>query len=233
MWSDEQRWGSMTARSKRNRRIDVWWNDDDSSRLALLTAYLFTRNSEWSRASIRLLASAGAEDIVQRRADLTAMLEDARIQADVVCLVNPDQAAIVNACADATLVLVTMRIRRDETLDALGGELDLLLRQLPMTAAVLAGESFDLLAGPESGHHQSLVEAEEALEEAKARLATLEKKLAEASAALDAARIGDAADSADRVEELERNRAIVSRRTIKARVRVESAQAEVDALSGL
>jgi hypothetical protein len=232
MWSDEQRWGSMTARSKRNRRIDVWWNDDDSSRLALLTAYLFTRNSDWSRASIRLLASAGPEGIVQRRADLTAMLEEARIQADVVCLVNPDQAAVVNACADATLVLVTMRIRRDETLDALGGDLDLLLRQLPMTAAVMAGESFDLLAGPESGHHESLAEAEEALQEAQARLATLERKLAEASAALDDARTSGVSDSADHVAELERRREIVMRRTIKARVRVESAQAEVDALSG-
>jgi hypothetical protein len=232
MWSDEQRWGAMTARSKRNRRIDVWWNDDDSSRLALLTAYLFTRNSEWSRASIRVLAGAGAEGLVHRRAELAAMLEEARIEADVVCLIDPDQAAIVNACADAALVLVTMRIRRDETLDALGGDLDLLLRRLPMTAAVLAGESFDLLAGPESGHHESLAGAEEALEEAKARLATLEKKLAEVSAAVDAAGTTGDSESADHVEELERNREIVLRRTIKARVRVESTQADVDALLG-
>ena len=232
IWSDEQRWGAMTARSKRNRRIDVWWNDDDSSRLALLTAYLFTRNSEWSRVSIRLLASAGPDGIIQRRADLTAMLRDARIEADVVCLVDPDQAAIVNACADAALVLVTMRIRRDETLDALGGDLDLLLRRLPMAAAVLAGESFDLLAGPESGHHESLTEAEEALTEAKARLATLEKKLAEVSAALDAAITTGGSDSADGFEDLDRQREIILRRTIKARVRVESAQADVDALLG-
>jgi len=149
-----------------------------------------------------------------------------------VCLVDPDQAAIVNACADAALVLVTMRIRRDETLDALGGDLDLLLRRLPMAAAVLAGESFDLLAGPESGHHESLTEAEEALTEAKARLATLEKKLAEVSAALDAAITTGGSDSADGFEDLDRQREIILRRTIKARVRVESAQADVDALLG-
>jgi chromosome segregation ATPase len=125
-----------------------------------------------------------------------------------------------------------MRIRRDETLDALGGDLDLLLRRLPMTAAVLAGESFDLLAGPESGHHESLAGAEEALEEAKARLSTLEKKLAEVSVAVDAAGTTGDSESADHVEELERNREIVLRRTIKARVRVESTQADVDALLG-
>jgi hypothetical protein len=179
-----------------------------------------------------VLAGSGADGLVQRRAELAAMLEEARIGADVVCLIDPDQAAIVNACADAALVLVTMRIRRDETLDALGGDLDLLLRRLPMTAAVLAGESFDLLAGPESGHHESLAGAEEALEEAKARLATLEKKLAEASAAVDAAGTTGDSESADQVEELTRNREIVLRRTIKARVRVESAQADVDALLG-
>jgi amino acid transporter len=232
MWSDEQRWGAMTARSGRNRRIDVWWNDDDSSRLALLTAYLFTRNSEWSHATIRVLAGAGPDDLVQRRAELATMLREARIGADVVCLVDPDQAAVVNACADAALVLVTMRIRGDETLDAFGGDLDLLLRRLPMAAAVLAGEAFDLLAGPESGHHESLTEAEEALAEAQARLATLEKKLAEASAALEAAVAAEGSDPTDNFENLDRQREIILRRTVKARVRVESAQAEVDAVLG-
>jgi amino acid transporter len=232
MWSDEQRWGAMTARSGRNRRIDVWWNDDDSSRLALLTAYLFTRNSEWSHATIRVLAGAGPDDLVQRRAELATMLREARIGADVVCLVDPDQAAVVNACADAALVLVTMRIRGDETLDAFGGDLDLLLRRLPMAAAVLAGETFDLLAGPESGHHESLTEAEEALAEAQARLATLEKKLAEASAALEAAVAAEGSDPTDNFENLDRQREIILRRTVKARVRVESAQAEVDAVLG-
>jgi hypothetical protein len=125
-----------------------------------------------------------------------------------------------------------MRIRGDETLDAFGGDLDLLLRRLPMAAAVLAGEAFDLLAGPESGHHESLTEAEEALAEAQARLATLEKKLAEASAALEAAVAAEGSDPTDNFENLDRQREIILRRTVKARVRVESAQAEVDAVLG-
>ena len=81
----------------------------------------------------------------------------------------------------------------------------------PMAAAVLAGESFDLLAGPESGHHESLTEAEEALAEAKARLATLEKKLIEASAALEVAVATDGSDPADDFEDLDRQREIVLR----------------------
>ncbi len=235
MSSDEQRWGALSARSKRNRRIDVWWSNDDSSRLALLTAYLFTRTSEWSRAKIRVLAAATADSVVQTRSDLKDMLAEARIEAEAVCLIDPDQAAIVNACADAALVLVTMRIRGDDTLDALGGDLDLLLRRLPMTAAVLAGEPVDLLAGPESGHHVTLAEAEEALADAKARLKTLEGRLSEATAAVDDARLwavpDDPEDEAE-IEELSRQRETVFRRTLKAQARVEAAQAEVAGIVG-
>jgi amino acid transporter len=235
MSSDEQRWGALTGRSKRNRRIDVWWSDDDSSRLALLTAYLFTRTPEWSRAKIRVLAAATADGLVQRRSDLQSMLAEARIEAEAVCLLDPDQAAISSACADAALVLVAMRIRGDAALDALGGDLDLLLRRLPMTAAVLAGEPVDLLAGPESGHHVTVAEAEEALAEAKARLKTMEGRLSEATAAVDDARLwavpDDPEDEAE-IEELNHQRETVLRRTMKARARVELAQAEVDRVIG-
>ena len=140
---------------------------------------------EWSRAKIRVLAAAPADGVIQTRSDLKDMLAEARIEAEAVCLIDVDQAAIVSACADAALVLVTMRIRKDETLDALGGDLDLLLRRLPMTAAVLAGEPVDLLAGPESGRHVTLAEAEEELAEAKVRLKTLEAHLSAATAAVD------------------------------------------------
>ena len=40
------------------RRIDVWWWEDGSSRLALLFAYLMTRSATWDEATIRLLAPA-------------------------------------------------------------------------------------------------------------------------------------------------------------------------------
>ena len=61
MLSDEHRWAALAALPKTNRRIDVWWQDDDASRLALLTAYLFTRTAEWSRSSIRIIGVADAE----------------------------------------------------------------------------------------------------------------------------------------------------------------------------
>ena len=233
MSSDEQRWGALNSRDKRNRRIDVWWAGDDSSRLALLSAYLFTRTGAWGRSKIRLLTATGPTDTHEVQAELESMLSDARIPAEVVCLVDPDQAAIVRMCADAAIVFATMRIRGDNTLDAFGGDLDRLLWQLPMTAVVLAGESVDLLAGPESGHHRTLTEAEENLAEAEARLKTLERRLADATAELDAASRRTEADEPVTEAEIEGLlgwKETVQRRTLKARVRVESAKAELDAL---
>lgn len=235
MWSDEQRWGAMTARSERHRRIDIWWSDDDSSRLALLTAYLFTRTPEWSRATLRVIGGAEPSEVERVRGDLEVMLREARIEAEIVCLVDLDQATIVRACADAALVLVSMRIRGDETLDATGEDLNRLLHRLPMSAAVLAGEPVDLSAGPESGLHRSQAEAEEMLAEAEARLSTLEQRLSDTTTELDEAKFwgeADDPDAATYLEEIKRRHEIVLRRTIKARVRVEAAQADVDALLG-
>ena len=223
--SDEQRWGALEARERRNRRIDVWWSGDDSSRLALLSAYLFTRTDTWARAKIRLLVGADPADAPETKAALEAMLDEARIPAEVVCRADLDQGAMVRTSADAAIVFVTMRIRRDDTLDALGGDLNRLLERLPMTVAVLAGEPVDLLAGPDSGHHRSLTEAEDNLAEAEARLKTLERRLAAATAEVDSASLRLEADepvTEAELEELVRWRETVLRRTLKARVRVET-----------
>ena len=198
----------------------------------MLAAYLFTRTEEWSRATVRLLAPARPEEIEQVRADLGDMLDKARIRAQIVCLIDPDQAAIVAACADASLVLLTLRIHRDVTLDPVGGDLDALLQRLPMTAVVLAGETVDLLAGPESDY-ASLGAAEEAFAEAEARLETLESHLAGIDGDIESLRfwaIPDDASVEEQVAELERRRQIVLRRVLKARVKVESARADVDSL---
>ncbi|MEN8234031.1 MAG: amino acid permease [Actinomycetota bacterium] len=231
MSSDEQRWGAMTARNHKNRRIDVWWNDDDSSRLALLAAYLFTRTPEWSRSTIRVLTSAPADEATAARNALADLLTEARIPAEAECLIDADTHGIVEACADATLVVAPMRIHRDETLGPCGHNLDALLQRLPLTAAVLAAQPVDLLAGPESGDHVTLAEAEDAVEEAEARLHTLERRLVTIDRDLTAAREELVVGYVDEIiEDLTRERQTVTRRTLKAQARVEMARSERDAL---
>jgi len=233
MSSDEQRWAAMSTRKASNKRIDVWWNGDDSSRLALLAAYLFTRTASWDKARIRILASVGDENAEDVLARVEAMLDEARIPADVLCLMNPDHDAIVATCADAALVFMTMRISKDHALDPMGGDLDSLLRRLPLTAAVLAGESVDLLAGPESGRHQARTEAEEAVEEATARLGALTDRADQIDEQIKAAAaqlFNDLSSDYVPLAGLEKQREALRRRVLKARARVESAQSELDSI---
>ena len=53
----EKTWTTLLELEPGDRRIDVWWFNDSSSRLMLLMAYLFTQTESWEDASIRLLAS--------------------------------------------------------------------------------------------------------------------------------------------------------------------------------
>ncbi|MEN8112812.1 MAG: amino acid permease [Actinomycetota bacterium] len=235
MSSDEQRWGALSGRDSKSRRIDVWWSDDDSSRLALLAAYLFTRTPDWSKATMRVLTSAPQDEADPIRTSLEDLLTEARIPAEAICLIDADPETIISACADAALVIAPMRIHREETLGPLDTDLDSLLQRLPLTAAVLSAQPVDLLAGPESGHHVTLADAEDAVEDAETRLHALERRLAGIDRDLAGARERhDAGDSgaAEEVEDLTRERQTVMRRTLKARVRVESARSEVAALLG-
>ncbi|UCF83216.1 MAG: hypothetical protein JSV50_18890 [Desulfobacteraceae bacterium] len=43
----EEKWDALENVSPEERRIDVWWWNDPTSRLMLLLAYLMTRNDAW------------------------------------------------------------------------------------------------------------------------------------------------------------------------------------------
>ncbi len=233
MSSDGPRWDTMAAQPARDRRIDVWWSDDDSSRLALLTAYLFTRTPQWSRAGIRVLAATSDDAIDETESQLAAMLNEARIAAEPVAVIDGDHDAVVATSADASLVFVPLRIRRDEILDAEGNDLDALLQQLPLAAGFLAGATVDLTAGPESGLYLTRAQAEARVEEAEARVKTLEHQLAAVDEEIAAHSAGSPPgdpDADERLATLERRRETVRRRTLKAEARAESALAELEAL---
>lgn len=59
--AEEEAWARSAARPNEERRIDVWWWDDASSRLALLFAYLMKRTETWDQAALRLVAPASAK----------------------------------------------------------------------------------------------------------------------------------------------------------------------------
>ncbi|MBT8211657.1 MAG: hypothetical protein KJN71_00795, partial [Acidimicrobiia bacterium] len=231
--SDEQRWEKALSTPRDQRSIDVLWNDNDSGRLALLSAYLFTRTDDWSRARIRVVATTEHNSVEDVEADLAQLLLEARIPADVVALPTADRGALGATCRDTTLVLGTMRLREESTLGPADLDLYDLLEVLPLTAAVSAGEEFDLLAGPESGRHFTLVEAERSLDAARERHGALQKRSEKVAAELiqlqEAAKVNPSI--ADKVAELEETLNDLRRRVLKAEARVKAAQLEIAEIS--
>ncbi len=233
--TDAVRWRALEARPSKERRIDVWWNgDDDTSRLALLGAYLFTRTEFWSQSKIRVISSS-VDDIPpeQVAARLLAVLEAARIRAVPEVLEYADPVALTRACAESALVLLPMRIQRDRILGPFDAPLDDLVGSLPVTAGILAGAPIDLVAGPESGTPAQLAAAEEALDDAEARLRALEDERSRIAAEADELRTAAAGRDADllrRLSQVEIRQARVERRALSARARVDAAKAEIAAL---
>ena len=83
--TDGDAWDRQLAPRAGERRIDVCWCDDASSRFALLLAYLMTRSDDWSGAAIRVVAGAGSQAPADAaRARLRQMLDEVRIEATAV-----------------------------------------------------------------------------------------------------------------------------------------------------
>ena len=228
--TDELRWARFSITRPEDRRIDVWWQDDDSGRLALLAAYLCTRDPAWGRARIRLIARE-REDPTMTSSQLEEMLEDARISADVVIVPGHSHDEIVDTSKEATLILMPMRLRKDGIADPIDGEMIELAARLPMTAAVQAGEPIYLDTDPESGRATRIAEAEEIAEEARERLRKLERQLDAATsdlADLTASPDHDPDEARDLSDQVER----VKRRVLSARARVARSEAQVDELLG-
>ena len=126
------------------RRIDVWWWEDGSSRLALLFAYLMTRNATWDEATIRLLAPAAKGQDEKVAKHLAGMLDELRIEAEIAPVVGADADAIAERSRDAGAVFLPLRLAGFHLVDPFGGDCGALVGRLPLVALVGAGEAVDL-----------------------------------------------------------------------------------------
>ena len=179
------KWNALTDKDNSNLIIDVWWRDDATSRLMLLMAYLMTRSELWSDAKIRLLA-AGSIHAADRSIDnLQQMLEDSRIEAEPVIVDAADADAIAEHSADASLVFLPFRLKKECVVDWFGNPMEDSLFLLPVVAMVMAAEDIELDAEPEEGEAGEKAQIMDALEAARKK----EKEaLKEAEEAVDAAR---------------------------------------------
>jgi len=174
-------WAKLEAVSAADRRIDVWWRDDQSGRLMLLLAYLMTRNPQWEEARIRLMvdASGSEKDIEVVKEDLLGMLEEIRIHADPQVVTDPDERSIAGNSEDAALVLMPFRIGSGGIVGAYQTDIDDLAGRGMMVALVLAAEDIDLDADPEEGKPGEVAAALDALTDAGKKADQLEKEAAE------------------------------------------------------
>ena len=140
----ETEWGRLEETKPGKRRIDVWWFEDDSSRLALLFAYLMTRNDEWDDAEIRVLAPAPADGEQKVAASLAYRLEERRIEATIDTVVDADVAAVTEQSRDASIVFLPLRVKGMRLLDPFGGPVDTMLRDLPLVTLVAAAQDIQL-----------------------------------------------------------------------------------------
>ena len=136
--ADDDDWRTLEALPADQRRIDVWWFGEDSSRLALLFAYLMTRDDEWDEATIRVLEPAPRASAKKSEASLRKRLEELRIDADVEVVDPQDGPAMFEASADASFVLIPLRLEGMSTLHPGGGPVNELFELLPVVAMVAA-----------------------------------------------------------------------------------------------
>jgi len=237
--ADPLRTDRLFDTEQKERTIDVWWNNDASSRLMLLLAYLITRSDLWAHATIRVLTIAGTTNLTESIDLLEQQLDDARISARPMPVPDIRPKTIIKESSNSDLVFLPFRIRQSMLTDSDGLSLERVLTRLPPVALVMAVRDIDLDAEPEEGAAGQLAEAMDSLHDAKQRLAAAkeqhdknEKTLLALRQQLEAPQDSD--DEATRLkQEKEHAEAEIekcSRKVAREQAKVDSASARVSDL---
>jgi hypothetical protein len=167
--------------SGKHKIIDVWWKDDDTSRLMLLLAYLITRDPHWEGAKIRLLAcylDRDNEQVIQMLADT---LDEFRIQAEPKIILGINEEVFLKTSGQADLVFIPVSLKKDDAL--MFGELspDQLLPGLKTVALVMAAQKIELDSSPEEGRAGELANLFDELKHAEKRVEAAKKRARQAA----------------------------------------------------
>lgn len=238
----EENWEILQQIPPEKRCIDVWWQDNASSRLMLLFAYLVTRNPQWTDAKIRVLAlsSDNTEDL---RGRINLMLDEIRIEAESEIISDSGAEAIPKHSCDASMVFLSFRLTGTQLVDPFGSKIETMLNHLPVTALVLAAEDIDLAAEPEEGKQAEEAAIHDAAEDAvkksiKAQKEALEtaKEYSEVTSRIQKEATHDLSDEAihnleKEVLEAEKKADFTARKAAKAAVKAKDALCETEKLN--
>ena len=163
------------------KTIDVWWRDDDTSRLMLLLAYLITRRGHWEHARIRLLACYLDRDNKEVMQMLSNTLDEFRIQAEPKIILGINDKVFLDTSRETDLVFIPVSLNKDDTL--MFGELraNLLLPGLNKVAMVMAAQKIELDSSPEEGRAGELAHLFDELKHAEKRVEAAKKRAMQAA----------------------------------------------------
>lgn len=179
--STEEDWPSRDEVPADERRIDVWWLEDATSRLMLLLAYLMKRNEDWEGAKIRVLTVEHEKRQKEILETLKQTLEEVRIEAEPEMVKEMDVESVWSHSSDSSLVFLPFRIKGNNLVDNRGEPLENLVSRLQMTAFVMAAEDLVLDAAPEEGEAGESAAALDALKDAEKKAREAEKDAEKAS----------------------------------------------------
>ena len=167
--------------SGKHKTIDVWWKDDDTSRLMLLLAYLITRDPHWDGSKIRLLACYLDRDNEQVMQMLADTLDEFRIQAEPKIILGINEEVFLKTSGQADLVFIPVSLKKDDAL--MFGELspDQLLPGLKTVALVMAAQKIELDSSPEEGRAGELANLFDELKHAEKRVEAAKKRARQAA----------------------------------------------------
>ena len=163
------------------RTIDVWWKDDDTSRLMLLLAYLLTRGGQWEGARIRLLACYLDRDNKEIMQMLSDTLDEIRIKAEPKIVLGLNEKVFLNTSKETDLVFIPVALKKED--DVMFGDLSVeqILPDLKTVAMVMAAQKIDLDSAPEEGRAGELALLFDELKHAEKRVAVAEKRALQAA----------------------------------------------------
>ena len=174
--ADEDKWNTLENIPGENRRIDVWWLNDATSRLMLLLGYLITRSEPWEAAKIRVLAAGYNADTPENLTDLKNNLEEARIEAEPIIVTNADIDKLSKYSSDAAAVFLPFRLWGDQVTCPIDVPIEEIVSRLPVTAFVLAAEDIALDAEPEEGTAGEMAVVMDAFADAEKKAVKAEKE---------------------------------------------------------
>ncbi|WP_300455516.1 amino acid permease [Desulfobacula sp.] len=243
--TDTDTWNRVQQPSSEDRHIDVWWQNDATSRLMLLFAYLMTRKDPWQEATIRVLTQGTGDNLEDEKKTLSSLLEDVRIEAEAIIVPSFEPKIVAENSKTAGIVFLPFTLKANQLMGPSGKSFDLAFPRLPVCALVLAAEDIDLDSEPEEGATAMIAAASDALEAARKKAERAEQDVATARETVETlhqklARLEKGVSKAipldthkelqQRVDTAEADAQKAFRRAAKAKAKVEDAEKTAEAV---